>query len=505
MAFPWPSLPADIHLLILDEISGQKYRGWAQYAAVCREWQAVLEPKNFSQLIVKPSCLEELETLVIRQRPLVQHICLNIDLPRYTCRSCKQSATMSSRTFTIFRRAITRLFSILSTWQPTGRLTLELNASSPSDSQHWFKNYCFGPGHEDTSDWTQEEKAIKWHDPKHGWVDGQQVRTPDPSAILRLFSPLCLKVPQTLPVIHAVTCFCIRRQLRHEMHPEVLEGLWEKLPRLESIVYERWPAPELYHMRSGIISTFNPISYFPSNIFIALAYLLEQSVPKHVKRVSIFEDFNHQLTQALHDDYVQYFDPEIPAEFPDCDFLLARAFDAKSHHLEHLSISYIIDAQQFFTSSQKKPCTWYLLQSLTFTSSTLAQTAPYKNVYALLQDASSVALKMPQLQTMVLWNSERGHACAVVYQRYSVSTIATLTWRGTWDLEFSDDVVASWKKVAPDPCYLRLEKEALGDVEIRSHGDAIHHLRLPKGVVDAESLRQIRYEGNDGAWSREDE
>lgn len=490
MAFPWRSLPDDIRLLILDEISGQKHPGWAQYAAVCREWQAVLEPKNFSQLIVKPSCLDELKTLVIRQRPLVQHICLHIDLPPYACRDCKQETSRSNRRYTFVREAILRLFTILRTWQRIGRLTLELSASSPSDSQHWFKNYCFGPGHEDTRDWTQQEKAIRWHDPKHGWVDGQQVQAPDPSAIWRLFSPLCESVPLALPVVYAVTGFYIRRQLRHEMRPEVLGGLWEKLPRLESIVYELWPAPEFRNMRSEIFD---------------LACLLKQSVPKHVKRVSIFQDFNHQLTLALRDEYMQYFYPEIPTGFPDCDFLLAEAFDAKSHHLEHLSISYIIDAQKFFTSSQKKPCTWNLLQSLTLTSPTLAQTAPHKNVYALLQDASLVALRMPQLQTMVLWNSERGHACAVLYQRYSVSAIATLTWRSTWDLEFSDNVVTSWKKVAPDPCYLRLEKEALGDVEIRSHGDAIHHLRLPEGVIDAESLRQIRYEGNDDAWSREDE
>ncbi|KAH7134874.1 hypothetical protein B0J11DRAFT_546987 [Dendryphion nanum] len=477
-AFPWLSLPADIRLLILDEISGQKHRGWAQCAAVCKEWQAILEPKNFSQLVLQPSCLDELETLVIRQRPLVQHICLNIDLPRYACRTCTQTATMSNRRSTIFRRAILRLFSILSTWQPTGRLTLELSASSPSDSQHWFKNYCFGPGHEDTRDWTQQEKAIRWHDPKHGWVDGQQVKTPDPSAILRLFSPLCLNVPQTLPVVHAVTSFCIRRQLRHELFPEVLKALWEKLPRLESIVYELWRARQHHYQ---IACAYE------------LAFLVQHSVPKHVKRVSIFKDFNSQLALALNN-ATPHLGRDIETTSA-VDLELAKAFAAKSHHLEHLSISYMIDAQQFFTSCQQLPCTWNLLQSLTLTSSTLARTAPHQNVYTLLRNASSIALKMPQLKTMVLWNSEPGQACAVIYQRHIASAMATLTWRGTWNLELSDNVVESWKKVAPSSCYLRLEKEVLRDVDIRSHGDAIHHLRLPDGVVDSASLCQIRHEG----------
>jgi hypothetical protein len=120
-------------------------------------------------------------------------------------------------------------------------------------------------------------------------------------------------------------------------------------------------------------------------------------------------------------------------------------------------------------------------------------------VYTLLQNASSIALKMPQLKIMVLWNTEpgQGQACAVIYQRHTAA-MATLTCRGTWNLELSDDVVEAWKKVAGTPGpdrYLRFEKEVLCDVDIRSHGDAIHHLRLPHGVVDEASLWQIRHEG----------
>ena len=245
-AFPWASLPAEIRLGILEEISRQKHRGWALCATVCKEWQAIIEPKNFYRLALQASGLDELESLVIRQRPLVQHIYLNIELPRYACPTCRRNATMSNRSSTIVKKAILRLFPILNTWQPTGRLILELNASSPSDSEHWFRNYCFGPEHEDTGHWTQQEKAIRWHDPKHGWVDGQQVEAPDVPTILRLFSPLCLNVPQSLPEVHAVTGFLIRQQLRHELFPEVLKALWEKLPRLESGVYELWH-PRRHH------------------------------------------------------------------------------------------------------------------------------------------------------------------------------------------------------------------------------------------------------------------
>lgn len=213
-----------------------------------------------------------------------------------------------------------------------------------------------------------------------------------------------------------------------------------------------------------------------------------------MKSVSIFKDFNSQLALALasaRPNLGQYADPTSAV-----DLQLAMAFVAKRDHLERLSISYMIDAQQFFTSCQQLPCTWNLLRSLTLTSSTLSRTVPHQHVYTLLRNASSVVLKMPQLNTMVLWNSEPRHACAVIYQKHTASAMATLTWRGTWNLELSDDVIeSSWENVASGPCYLRLEKEALRDVDIRSHGDAIHHLRLPDRVVDSASLYQIRYEG----------
>ena len=226
---------------------------------------------------------------------------------------------------------------------------------------------------------------------------------------------------------------------------------------------------------------------------IELASLVQDTLPKHVKRVSIFKDFNNQLALALNNATSHF--GRYPETTSAVDLALARAFATKSHNFEHLSISYMIDAQQFFTSCQQLSCTWNLLQTLTLTSSTLARTAPRQNIYTLLRDASLIALNMPQLKSMVLWNSEQGQACAVIYQRHTANGMTTLTWRGTWDLELSDDVIECWRKVDPDSCYVRFEKEALRDVDIRSHGDAIYHLRLPEGVVDPASLWQIRQEG----------
>lgn len=232
--------------MILEEISLQKCRGWSSCAAVCREWQNFVERKNFFRLKLKTTCLDELERIVVRQRDLVGFICLNIEFPRYTCRYCADSYmwTCSRGDNTIVRGTLLKLFSILSTWQPAGRLLLELNAFSRSDSEHWFKNYYFGLEHEDGGNLVlQQETTARWHDPDHGWVNGQQVKAPPVSALLRIFSPLCSGLPGNLPEVHAITGLVIRRQLRRQISPETLRILFKRLPKLESVVYEPWHDP----------------------------------------------------------------------------------------------------------------------------------------------------------------------------------------------------------------------------------------------------------------------
>ncbi|KAL7787129.1 hypothetical protein V8C37DRAFT_390738 [Trichoderma ceciliae] len=474
----WASFPVEVRLTILEEISRQKLRGWASCAAVCKEWQVFIEQKNFRRLKLRASCIGELGRVSIRVRNLVQCIYLNIELPRYTCRFCRQTESRScaSRHSSIIRDTMLKLFHVLSTWQSTGHLILELNAYSPSDSEHWFKNYHFGLEHEDNGDLVrQQEATTKWHDPNHGWVNGQQVEAPRASAILRLFSPLCLSLPENLHEVHAVTGLVMRRQLRRQISLAALRFLLQRLPRLESIVYE----PSRIWRRSRMIMCDEE-----------LASVIQDDIPSHVRTVSIFEDSNDQLALALRNDTL-YFG--LVDTNPSADPMLVGAFASKSRDFERLSISYMIDAQQFFNSCQLS-YTWHHLQSLTLTSSILTRTAHPNEISTLLLDASLAALNMPQLESMIFWNSKHGEACAVIYHKNKANRQATLTWRGTWDLELGLDVFESWQKAASDSYHLRIKNERVQGV-INSHGDAIYHLHLPGGVIDPVSLWQIRQEG----------
>lgn len=125
-------------------------------------------------------------------------------------------------------------------------MTLEFNAYSPSDSEHWFQNCYFGADDEDqeaisqSGDHSQETTAN--HDPKYGWVDGQQVASPSQAiAVLRLYEAVQLGF-EKLPKIHAVTSFVLRRQFHRQFTPDTMCHLLDKLPRLESVVHEPWRA-----------------------------------------------------------------------------------------------------------------------------------------------------------------------------------------------------------------------------------------------------------------------
>jgi hypothetical protein len=226
----------------------------------------------------------------------------------------------------------------------------------------------------------------------------------------------------------------------------------------------------------------------PNHLFAEFASVIQDALPSHVEMLSIFEDPNSELVSAMHRDplFEQVIDDNMTAGAE-----LVRALVLRSCDLKHLSISFMVDARQFLDSLQSTHCC-HKLQSLTLTASILKRESQSRRIASFLSDASSFPQEMKQLERLILWNSKRGEACAIIYQRDRSSQQATLTRRGTWHFELNYEVVESWKKVDPD-LSLRIENEQLQAV-IKQNGDAIYHLRLPGEVIDPISARQLRQE-----------
>ena len=216
---------------------------------------------------------------------------------------------------------------------------------------------------------------------------------------------------------------------------------------------------------------------------------------KGVKRLSIFEDFNEDYTTIFQTDVTSYYD-----ESKSLDAIriprskVGAALARRSLELEQLSASFMIDARHFFKARQPE-WTWNQLESLVLTSRLLTYGAKRGIISNLLHEAGAAALKMPRLHTVAIWNGWKGEAAVFMYRKGC--TDPSIVWRGTWDLKLEPRVIEAWAKVAAKYTLfeLRVEKQKLRRDKISSHGEAIHYLDLPPGVIDPVSLWQIRREG----------
>ncbi|PQE31710.1 Oxoglutarate iron-dependent oxygenase protein [Rutstroemia sp. NJR-2017a WRK4] len=476
------------------------------------EWQLTLEKKNFTRLrlhcsrVGSPededvedlensecSCvgylededtedLENFERIVNTRRDLVTYVGLNLGLRPYTCRTCRleeSDCTEYSNSFFV-EKTVSKLLKILSSWNREGKgLTLELNAQSPSDSQHWFRNCYFGDDDRGEIMNTRigdrsQENSRELHDPEHGWVRGQQLVKPDVPALLRLYEKIKFRKFYAQPKVDAVTTLVIRRHCRRRFVPGTLSSLWYCFPQLEYMIYEPWrlwdsEVQKYYDEKYG--------EHFG-------LYL-----PKGLKTLSVFEDTNEDYIEIVRKAESTYKVGSVRSPTR----ALGVTFAKKSVALEQLSVAFMIDACCFFGGCDPT-WTWSNLKSLALTSVFLTRTVKDSDIFSQLQAAGKAALQMPSLQNMSLWNGRKGEACAFIYQ--SRDGYRSITWRSTWDLELDPCVVETWERVAAENARgeLRVEKELLNSDIIRSHGDAIHHLRLPQRVIDPESLWQIRRE-----------
>ncbi|GAO18533.1 hypothetical protein UVI_02054750 [Ustilaginoidea virens] len=240
----WPRLPPEVRSQILRSIVYERH-SLTRYALVCREWQRFIEAHKFSHVRIHDRQLRGLERrMVDRQRRLVRHIWLNIELREYTCWECDRPETEWEQEANgrIIGLAVERVFAILSGWRATGRgLTLEISVQSPSDTLHWFPAWFFGGRADVPRGICIPPCVLREQRPKPGgwgwyWF-------PDYGAVSRIWdqrSPLRLR--QALPTVAAVTRLVMRRQSRRRFAATTLGLMLQNLPALEDLVYEPWRA-----------------------------------------------------------------------------------------------------------------------------------------------------------------------------------------------------------------------------------------------------------------------
>lgn len=199
----------------------------------------------------------------------------------------------------------------------------------------------------------------------------------------------------------------------------------------------------------------------------------------------VFENFDQRfLPRLLHYEPLKMANPVVSQ-------CVARA----SLGLKHLSAAFIVDARDFFVAG----LTWPNLTTLALTSRLLAPDAKQEGVDTMLKAAAAAAARMPNLETMEIWNGQEGLAGMFRYRSARGGRTAGITWRGTWDLGLgrARDVIQAWEDVANADRRAGLvvgKWEVVDAGKIRFHGDAIHHLGLEAQVMRPVSLYQMRME-----------
>lgn len=410
----WDHLPYELSHKILQTLAEDEARShlMAEYAVVCKAWQAEIEEVNFRTLAVKQTDLSQLEEYVTgRRRALLRHLWLQVELPEYSRRSrlVPENEQDQEENNVKYSMALYDLFKLLEPWNTpdfwssrNGRgISVELSAFSPSDKRNFF-----GEAGLDADGNSRFFDSL---------LDFMLLVVPDPQGI------------HGLPMVEVVTSFSILRRNFRNVSATSLIPILRSLPRLQAVRFEPWQQVDQAAQEDVDSELAGQIPFWPTTL----------------KRISIFEHFGAFDQNDLWDTRIR---------FP----FLAHGLRRLSTHLQDLSVSFAVDAKDFFQPwAGLKPGVpapvpaqprWGNLRWLTLTSRMIAEVAFPDEINTLLRAAGLAAASMPALQAMELYNATRWDAG--VFRFLVVDNTAIVSWTSTWEFRVAAGVKRVWREVA---------------------------------------------------------
>ncbi|KAI9897624.1 hypothetical protein N3K66_007480 [Trichothecium roseum] len=444
------SLPVEIRLMIIQALVDDGC-SLAPFAAVSRDWSAIIEQHTFRRIRLTPSRIAELNAMTSRNRARVRSLWLCLELERYDCTGeCdgdEFTRFTSSREDALIQTALQDLFSALGTWKANGSsLSLDISVYSTSDSEHWFKHLTFGPDElPNKASWIQGgrqtvgannraagNRQFRWQ------LKISRGEVPPMCAIDKAFAEIMGKAMlkakdekrenkwwRQLPLVPAVTHLLLRQQTRRRWKPLALAKMIARMPGLRELHYEPW--------REWDDRTQEKTD-------LDYVHLLRSPGIKGLSRLTIFENFHLQYAHAF--SFPGDFSPP-RAPSP----ALGQTLFEVSRGFESLSASFMLDASDFFGSLELQPSArWPNLTTLVLTSQLLAPDEDPADITEMLTKAASAVARMPQLKSMEIWNGREELAALFRYQLIR-DQLSIITWRATWHLALQPSVIRAWEAV----------------------------------------------------------
>ncbi|GAD99322.1 hypothetical protein BC1G_12187 [Paecilomyces variotii No. 5] len=135
----WYCLSSEIRISVLQLLLQDGF-SLADFAAVSREWQAIIELHNFARIKLTSSRLADFGSMIHRNRALVRYIWLCLEPQEYDCTQFapeyRDILDFSYTDNIMINAAFQDLFSTLGTWEPNGDLLLDISVHPHSESEH---------------------------------------------------------------------------------------------------------------------------------------------------------------------------------------------------------------------------------------------------------------------------------------------------------------------------------------------------------------------------------
>lgn len=441
----WTALPGELRDTILEllKISLQGAKA-ASYASVCRAWNRFFEPYIFRRLKLSANRIREFEDFITEhRRPFVQSIWFRferyIEPPKAYSRIAFQHLVDVNQ----YPNAVSQLFQSLSQWKERDEgqpgITLELSAFSAIDPDFSFQDFV-PEGLEDV-DITKDFDVLKTIYDSFPLTYAYKRTYKEKSRQNELkhcyYPPDMDDLPGVpFPTVNLITTLTVRRQMHSNFFATYLHHIVRALPMLECLTYE----PSTLSFISGNFD-YSPDTHYMESMDNTIFLL-----PSSIRHFQVFlDDISlYDFTQRVPEYYgpdIAVYGPHIAREVLDC---------SRSKEIETLSMSFIIDAYDFFADFQipeitQPPdmLTWTKLTSLVLTSSRITLgDAPTK----LLLAGARAAQYMPRLEVMELYNvdPEGGGIFTYIHDKEG----SHIYWKSIWKWEFPPEVITEWRTAA---------------------------------------------------------
>ncbi|KAF7560943.1 hypothetical protein G7046_g3191 [Stylonectria norvegica] len=484
-----PYLPPEVQLSILkflmkpgDNSQGPR-RHLPVYACVCKDWQVIVEKDTFRRLVLRPSEIRVFAdcTRSLRRRSHIKHIVLEIPLEDDEDRRPRDAGRNHGENNMSLTTAAVHLWTVISRWR-NHSLTVELGIISSYETRMEHTYYDdFRIPYRRLPRRTSFQTALV--NPHMEYLQGFQDPPLHPLVLdawiwlkrwLLGTKPLEFDINELsdtehlsdteqqdaclLPEVEVINCLLIRRQYFQNISPFTLSELIKSASGLEVFHLERW----CYGRRRDD-------DYWDMD-----SAVLGHNLPLSLKRFTFYEEFSTDYHRR-------------PGEMrlPRSNEVLLDTMFATSRHLEHISISFALDAQDFF--SPRRQVEWGSLKTLALTSDVLVSHSSGL-VNELLECAAKAAKKMPKLEILEIWYYNNVCQEVGIFRCERSGRSSTIIWYGTWSFQMLKHVEQAWHEICDDPekgglYEFGLKSISLPPQKIASLGSISPYLKLKKHIL----------------------